>query len=263
MKSLAALAWSFVGLASLAGAGSAGCGDEGDGEMMMRPPPMVCTGEALRARGTSGQPRSQCGRTEDFTPIHAYAGAVANVEAIEDAVVLINGSCTGTLIAAAGGPVVLTAGHCGPLGGRLLVAFNVEAEADGDALVTEATVIEQSDAPDYALLRLDALPANTPPVQLSATRSDRLAVIQHPRGRPKVIAEGDYLDACDGQLFYTDLDTLVGSSGAGVLNQSGYLIGVHTDGDCAPDGSGANRGWQISAIEQASAYLVLEDVAAR
>jgi hypothetical protein len=50
-------------------------------------------------------------------------------------------------------------------------------------------------------------------------------------------------DECSAQIYYTDLDTLVGSSGAGVLTQAGYLLAVHTDGDCAEDGTGSNRGW--------------------
>ena len=60
--------------------------------------------------------------------------------------------------------------------------------------------------------------------------TDRLAIIQHPRGGPKVIAEGDSFGECHGQIEYIDLDTLVGSSGAGVLNAHGFLYGVHNDG---------------------------------
>src|SRR5690349_15074895 len=68
---------------------------------------------------------SQCGPTLDFTPINQYRGQIAAVQDREDAVVLLNGSCTGTLIAAARGPVVITAGHCVGLGDPSLVAFNV------------------------------------------------------------------------------------------------------------------------------------------
>lgn len=229
-------------------------------------PPKVCQDEAAALRaaafGVSGR-RSQCGATQEFTPVNEYAGALAEAQAREDAVALLNGSCTGTLIAAAAGPVMLTAGHCAALGDRVLVAFNIEMNADGDPLLTEATVIERADEPDYALLRLDQLPAATTPTPLGALASDRLAVIQHPRGRPKVIAEGDFLDSCDRLLYYVDLDTLVGSSGAGVLNESGELIAVHTDGDCAMDGKGANYGWTVESIVAASAYLQDGDVVAR
>src|SRR5687768_12652602 len=156
----------------------------------------------------------QCGPTVDFTPVNSYAGDLAFVHEREDAVVMINGNCSGTLIAAAAGPVVLSAGHCGALDDRQLVVFNFEDAPDGDELVVEGTVFEQSTAPDYTLVRLDTLPAITP-TPLATQPTDRLAIIQHPRGRPKVVAEGELLDSCGGLVYYVDLDTLVGSSGAG------------------------------------------------
>jgi Trypsin-like peptidase domain len=205
---------------------------------------------------------TQCGGTLDFTEINSYQGDLASAQQREDAVALIAGNCTGTLIAAAAGPAVLTAGHCVGLGNTVLVAFNVEAGVDGDPLVTEGVVIEQSDDPDYALIRLRDLPAVTPTL-LTTRTSDLLAIIQHPRGRPKVIAEGAYLIGCKGEIFYTDLDTLVGSSGAGVLNVEGHLLGVHTDGDCAVDGSGTNFGATAERIVQVSAHLADADIADR
>lgn len=205
---------------------------------------------------------SQCGPTLDFTPINSYQGEIASVQDREDAVVLINGDCTGTLIAAGAGPVVLTAGHCVGLGDQDLLAFNIEAQPDGDPLVTNGTVIEQSTEPDYALIRLDKLPMITPTL-LTTQATDLLAIIQHPRGGLKVIAEGSYLGECKGVVSYTDLDTLVGSSGAGVLNRQGYLLGVHTDGDCSADGHGANRGFTAASIVEASAYLQDTDIADR
>jgi len=92
-------------LACLAGA----CGDS------PARTPMVCP--AARGAGPSA---SQCGATADFTPVNDYRGPIAAVQLREDAVVLLGGDCTGTLIAAASGPVVLTAGHCVALGGTVL-----------------------------------------------------------------------------------------------------------------------------------------------
>jgi hypothetical protein len=232
------------------------CSDDGGEEPLL--PPVVCGDLAELPKVV--EPRSQCGPKEDFTPIHEYQGEVQAVQEREDAVVLINGSCTGTWIAAARGPVVLTAGHCAPMGGEVTVAFNVEASPDGDPLVTTGTVIERSEDPDYELIQLMAQPAGTTPTPMSTQASDLLAIIQHPRGRPKVIAEGRYLDACTGKIFYTDLDTLVGSSGAGVLNRRGNLVGIHTDGDCTPDGRGSNRGWSAARIVEVSTYLLIGDV---
>jgi trypsin-like peptidase len=196
----------------------------------------------------------QCGPSLDFTPVNAYRGGLPAVHEREDAVALINGNCTGTLVAAQAGPVVLTAGHCVGLGDRSLVVFNFEADPDGDPLVTNGTVIERSDAPDYALIQLDALPAVSP-TALTTESSTWLAIIQHPRGTPKVVAEGRFAGFRDGLITYADLDTLVGSSGAGVLNCRGQLLGIHTDGDCAEDGSGTNTGATAVDIVRASAYL--------
>lgn len=205
----------------------------------------------------------QCGPSLDFTPINRYEGEFADVvQDREDAVALIDGRCTGTLIDASAGPVVLTAGHCVGLGDRSLLVFNFEEEPDGDELVTEGTVIEQALDPDYALIALDTLPAVTP-VSLTTQASERLAIIQHPRGHPKVIAEGNYLDSCNQLVYYSDLDTLVGSSGAGVLNRQGHLVGIHTDGDCDEKGRGANRGWSVQVIVEASPYLRGTHIAGR
>jgi hypothetical protein len=221
-------------------------------------PPAICG----KPQAGTLRPHAQCGPTLDLTPINQYHGELAAVQEREDAVVLIDGDCTGTLIAAQAGPVVLTAGHCVGLGNRSLLEFNFEDEPDGDPLITQATVIEQSTDPDYALLRLDQMPA-VPPTPLTTRPSDQLAIIQHPRGRPKVVAEGRLAGSCDGLVYYTDLDTLAGSSGAGVLTRNGYVLGVHTDGDCAADGSGSNHGATAEAIVAASAYLADGDLADR
>jgi hypothetical protein len=231
------------------------CGEE---PVPVPPPPVVCETPKKREVGSQWQ----CGPTQDFTPVNSYRGEFSDVIDREDAVVMIGGSCTGTLIEASAGAVVLTAGHCVGIGDRPLLVFNFEDAPDGEQLLTEGTVIEQSLAPDYALIRLDRLPAVTP-VRLTARSSERLAIIQHPRGKPKVIAEGRYLDACNQLVYYVDLDTLGGSSGAGVLTRQGHLMGIHTDGDCDETGRGANRGWTTEAIVSASEYLQDADIAER
>jgi len=229
------------------------------GEAVPAVAPPVCEQPAAEQRLRS---LWQCGPTLDFTPINSYQGEFSDVLDREDAVVLIDGRCTGTLIQASAGPVVLTAGHCVALGDRPLLVFNFEDEPDGDPLMTEGTVIEHALEPDYALIALDTLP-EVAPVLLSVHASARLAIIQHPRGKPKVIAEGSFEDSCNQLVYYSDLDTLVGSSGAGVLNRQGHLLGIHTDGDCDETGRGTNRGWTAETIVEASAYLQAGDLAAR
>ena len=79
------------------------------------------------------------------------------------------------------------------------------------------------------------------------------------RGQHKVVAEGSFLDSCNDHIYYIDLDILVGSSGAGVLNRHGYVVGVHTDGDC--EAGGTNYGWTAASIVAASPYLQDGDLA--
>jgi hypothetical protein len=246
--------WGLL-LAGTAVLGLAACGAAVSEELEA---PVVCGNPELPEVSSL----RQCGPSLDFTPVNSYQGEFADVLDREDAVVLIDGRCTGTLVEASAGPVVLTAGHCVGLGDRALLVFNFEDQPDGDPLVTEGTVIEQALEPDYALIELDVLPAVTP-VLLTSRASAQLAIIQHPRGRPKVIAEGRFLASCDQLVYYTDLDTLVGSSGAGVLNRQGHLLGIHTDGDCDERGRGANRGWTAEAIVEASSYLQSADIADR
>jgi V8-like Glu-specific endopeptidase len=216
-------------------------------------PPPSCADVTSQLR-----PYSTCGGSADLTPINSYTGDITAVQDREDAVVLIDGTCSGTLVAAAKGPVVLTAGHCASLGQQVEVAFNVEANPDGDTLTTNGTTIEQADDPDYALIRLDQLPHVTP-TALTTTPTDRLAIIQHPLGEAKQVAVGDVITNCGPILMY-DVDTRAGSSGAGVLTEAGLVVAVHSDGDCSSDGGGANWGSTISAILGVSSYLVAADV---
>jgi len=50
---------------------------------------------------------------------------------------------------------------------------------------------------------------------------------------PKQVSAGEPDgDLINGSFFDHLVDTLPGSSGSGVLNELGYLVGVHTDGGC-------------------------------
>ncbi|MBF5045790.1 trypsin-like peptidase domain-containing protein [Aggregicoccus sp. 17bor-14] len=246
----------------LAGAvllGLLGCGKAAPAQA---PDALVCGHPKRQQALGEVHAQTQCGPTLDFTPVNSYQGDLSDIMDREDAVALLDGRCTGTLVQAAAGPVVLTAGHCTALGDRVLAVFNFEDAPDGDPLMTEGTVIEQSMDPDYALIQLDQLPHVTP-LQLTSLPTERLAIIQHPRGHPKVVAEGWYEDACDDLVYYSDLDTLVGSSGAAILNRHGYVLGVHTDGDCDEQGHGTNRGWSAKTVVAASPYLQDSDIAER
>lgn len=113
---------------------------------------------------------------------------------------------------------------------------------------------------DFAVVELGAgsdgkLPGEhyaieTPDSSRSALRSATLlTVIQHPHGQPKKVAAGSKIAASDTLISYSDIDTLKGSSGAGIIDQHGRLIGVHTSGGCSLVG-GANSGVPLYAVDK-------------
>lgn len=81
-----------------------------------------------------------------------------------------------------------------------------------------------------------------------------LTIIQHPHGEPKKIMAGPAAGLDGDILLYKDLDTLGGSSGSGVLADSGRLVAVHVEGGCSAFG-GANRGVSLKAIRTVSQII--------
>lgn len=205
---------------------------------------------------------TQCGPNLEFIPVNAYMGDLEHVDTTEEAVVWVGSTCTGTYVATAaeGLFLVLSAGHCARLGETVPVTFNYELSPDGPEIQVEGTVVERADVPDYALIELHEDPG-VAPVRLVRRASIDLVVMQHPVGQPKVLAKGRLTSCGNGRLRYADADTLTGSSGAGVLNRWGGLFGIHTEGDCARDGSGSNGGWLTATIIETSAILSEADLA--
>ena len=119
---------------------------------------------------------------------------------------------------------------------------------------------------DYAVVRVGRNAANKLPGDLftvanfdaspaAQTGATQLTIIQHPQGRPKRIEAGaDIREPRDVLIRYGDLDTLGGSSGAGIIDQQGRLIGVHTNGGCTAF-SGFNFGFSLNAIAQVSGEI--------
>lgn len=101
---------------------------------------------------------------------------------------------------------------------------------------------------DYAILQLGPGSNGTPNQRYgnmqydasnaSLSAASLLTVIQHPDGNPKRVAAGTTVRVGSDlmQLFYGDVDTLGGSSGSGIIDQNGKLIGVHTQGGCKQEG---------------------------
>ncbi|MFY7929631.1 MAG: trypsin-like serine peptidase [Oligoflexus sp.] len=208
------------------------------------------------ASETDSEVKSICGRTEDFVPINAYSGRTEWVQTREESVGRLNRNCSGTYIGDIGSRrhLFLTAGHCGRTGQAASVEFNYEENADGPVVTVNGRFIESRSNPDYALIELEQDPGVSP-TPLATEVSSNLTIIQHPAARLKVVAFGLRSGSATGsRIAYSGLDTLGGSSGSGILNERGELVGVHTLGGCSSSG-GSNSGWSLRGIIQASPLL--------
>jgi V8-like Glu-specific endopeptidase len=76
-------------------------------------------------------------------------------------------------------------------------------------------------------------------------------MLQHPQGLPKKVEAGHVLSIIDSGVYYDDLDSSGGSSGSGLRDKDGKVIGVHTNGGCTA-GAGANKAVTTIAIAAVS-----------
>jgi hypothetical protein len=162
--------------------------------------------------------------------------------------------CTGTLIAP---NLFLTAGHCidndpffpvdsvtlQPLSGfetavrAMEVSFNVQKnDATGNIRRGDPYRIVQvrewrEGTFDYAILELAGSPGDTygwaRVAAVTPQRGDDLTIIQHPGGIPKVVDSGTTASTNGaGEISFHDIDVAGGSSGSGILDWQGRLIGI-------------------------------------
>lgn len=187
--------------------------------------------------------------------------------------------CSGTLI---DDNLFLTAGHCfGPRWDKPRDEDGQLLDAEGNALLMEVEFEYQKDPDgalrpgwsypivdlyeyelgglDYAIVILgddengQQPGARWPIARMAAydpVPGDEVTIIQHPNGVPKVVDSGTVAFTDSAEIHYGDLDTDGGSSGSGVLDWQGRVIGVHTNGGC--NGRGSNRGAKIEAIAAVS-----------
>jgi V8-like Glu-specific endopeptidase len=197
----------------------------------------------------------------------------------------VNGQrwCSGTLIAP---NLFLTAGHCFDTNSNgwqypinddgdflppeeaareMKVNFNYQENADGVVQAGESFAIvdlveHRLGGLDYAIVRLAGNPGLTygvAPLSTASPDGADVGIIGHPNGMPKKISAGTLGSHNDTQLFYGNVDTLGGSSGSGVLLEStGAVIGVHTNGGCF-NGGGSNSGVRLAAIRSSSPTIDL------
>jgi V8-like Glu-specific endopeptidase len=224
-------------------------------------------GYAGPSRRRGYQPWSICGFSTDFQDVNRYDGtlgvttryvwkhehAVGELQTPEG-----DAYCSGTSV---GDGLFLTASHC------------VGSAITGDALVLNDEVPFRTGEPwlkvrrhgitvvedgagfgvDYALLRIPGLTTRRVAAADPGLGS-QVTIIQHPDGMPKQTESGVIAGFTGNFIKYSGLDTLPGSSGSGILDDSGLLVGVHTNGDCGLLG-GTNAGMRISAILPVSPVL--------
>ena len=113
---------------------------------------------------------------------------------------------------------------------------------------------------DFAIVRLAGNPGRTfgkgTITPIDAALGDMLAIIGHPNGQPKRIEAGP-ASAIDGDLIaYNSIDTMGGNSGSAIwLAPSGRIVGIHIQGGCRSDGSGANSGVRMTRMLAVSPTL--------
>lgn len=88
----------------------------------------------------------------------------------------------------------------------------------------------------------------------------KLAIFQHPIGKPKKIDTGTMVRNAEGVIAYVDVDTNGGSSGAPILypcndnSRAGEIVGIHQRGGFGKY-SGSSMGVAVGAIRAVSSVL--------
>jgi len=215
---------------------------------------------------------SICGPTNDAQFVNSYNGtlgpSIAFVQANKGSKGAMETTqtsgkfCSGSLIST---NLFLTAGHCvdSTTVGEL-VSFNFERAANSTTLLPQthvritAVVEDALGGVDYAIVRLEGTPGATfgiaPVATSDAAVGAAITIIGHPAGAPKQIEAGTVASRSGDFLRYGNVDTLGGSSGSGVLNSAGQIVGVHTLSGCTATG-GTNSGIRIARIRQVSSVL--------
>jgi V8-like Glu-specific endopeptidase len=177
------------------------------------------------------------------------------VQKYKEAVIQVDG-CSGTLVDI---DLVITAGHCGTIKVGDYVYFSFERGEIYESFII-IDIPEKRNFPDYQILRIAGDPGYTyTPQKISCALpalEEEVYIMGHPERRPKMLSAGAVKNVSSASLGYL-ADTLGGSSGSGVLNSEGELIGVHAWGSCEdePGSMGYNGGSHIDLIAGASPII--------
>lgn len=155
--------------------------------------------------------------------------------------------------------------------GKMMAEFNYQTDMYGVLLPSARYAFDPkkfmtNEQLDYTLIGLAASAAPTPPLSTWGTLrlnpsadplpDEHVVIVQHPGGAPKQIAltANQVVQAWEHRLFYTT-DTMPGSSGSPVFNQSWEVIALHHAGgeqqtNAQGDRRYVNEGILISRIKK-------------
>ncbi|RAH99949.1 hypothetical protein DLJ53_19620 [Acuticoccus sediminis] len=185
-----------------------------------------------------------------------------------DRLISVNGreltsTCTGTIVAT---DLVLTNYHCIPGFGEdirqasILLGYEDEDDPDAVRIPIETRPVMADDKLDFALVRLTApLPAGLTPLDFEpadAQPGERLTILHHPAGRPKMMTVHECFAYKDPSPRPTELrhvcDTLPGSSGGLIVNVDRQPVGLHHTGGLSKSDAGSyNLATRASVIRAA------------
>jgi V8-like Glu-specific endopeptidase len=144
---------------------------------------------------------------------------------------------------------VLTAGHClsaQSCAPQMIFNWTDFSSGQPQVVVSQCAEIlssEQTSEIDFAVVRVDPVPAELIPVQL--VDADLIAglpveAISFPKDRPMSSSGPCLVTGKDiGARIFHDCDTSAGSSGAPIIDQQGYAIAIHNRGSTVLQKNGA------------------------
>jgi V8-like Glu-specific endopeptidase len=210
----------------------------------------------------------------EFQPIASYSGdpviSVAQKSVAKLALIIDDypASCTGFLVADG---LLLTNQHCIASQAQCndsVAIFGYQTNSSGHLQAGEQFRCQKLLASDpdlgYALIRLTSHPGGLDKwgtlkiSQGTIGRQAPIMIIQHPGGNPKEISKKDCMsedigiEGMSASLtdFSDSCDTASGSSGSPVLNDNGWVVGLHHLGFSSPPWDHSNRAVEIALVVQ-------------